>query len=104
MDFGLKKEHIDAINNVFNEYQNVEKVLIYGSRAKGTHKTGSDIDLVIAEKEISFSQMMEITNKLDDLLLPYKIDISQKSKISNSDLTDHINRVGKIFYQKNDKD
>lgn len=102
MDFGLKKEHIDAINNVFNEYQNVEKVLIYGSRAKGTHKPGSDIDLVIAEKEISFSQMMEITNKLDDLLLPYKIDISQKSKISNSDLIDHINRVGKIFYQRND--
>lgn len=102
MDFGLKKEHIDAINNVFNEYQNIEKVLIYGSRAKGTHKPGSDIDLVIAEKEISFSQMMEITNKLDDLLLPYKIDISQKSKISNSDLIDHINRVGKIFYQRND--
>ena len=102
MDFGLKKEHIDAINNVFNEYQNVEKVLIYGYRAKGTHKPGSDIDLVIAEKEISFSQMMEITNKLDDLLLPYKIDISQKSKISNSDLIDHINRVGKIFYQRND--
>ena len=104
MDFGLKKEHIDAINNVFNEYQNIEKVLIYGSRAKGTYKPGSDIDLVIAEKEISFSQMMEITNKLDDLLLPYKIDISQKSKISNSDLTDHISRVGKVFYQKNDKD
>jgi predicted nucleotidyltransferase len=98
--FGLKKEDIDRINNVFAMYEGIESVFIYGSRAKGNFKVGSDIDLTIIENSITFQMLLEIENKLDDLLLPYKIDISQKRKITNIDLLSHIDRVGKLFYQR----
>lgn len=99
MRFGLKDKDINAINSVFEKYEGIDKVLIYGSRAKGNYKPGSDIDLTI-EGELTFSGQMRLENDLDDLLLPYKIDISQKHKISNADLLEHIKRVGIIFYKK----
>ncbi|MBT3385281.1 MAG: nucleotidyltransferase domain-containing protein [Prolixibacteraceae bacterium] len=99
MKFGLKHEHIKAINAIFIRYPIIELVIIYGSRATGKYRKESDIDLTLIEFELSFSELMEIGNELDDLLLPYKIDLSQKRKISNPDLIEHINRVGQIFYE-----
>jgi len=98
--FGLEQKHINKINSIFSDYPSIEKVIIYGSRAKGNNKKGSDIDLTIIDRNLSFTELMEIENRLDDLLLPYKIDLSQKRKISNPDLLDHIERVGKVFYVK----
>jgi uncharacterized protein len=98
MIFGLQQKDIDAINGVFSQYTTIEKVVIYGSRAKGNYKNGSDIDLTIVDNDLTFSQLMEIENKLDDLMLPYKIDLSQKRKISNAELLDHIQRIGLVFW------
>lgn len=100
MLFGLKQEHIKAIGQIFAQYPSVEQVVIYGSRAKGNYRNGSDIDLTLIERNLSFSELMEIENKLDDLLLPYKIDLSKKKKITDIDLINHIDRVGKVFYEK----
>jgi uncharacterized protein len=100
MTFGLKQENIEAINAVFAQYPAIEKVLIYGSRAKGDYRNGSDIDLVIVESGLSFSEQMEIETRIDDLLLPYKIDLVRQRQVSNPDLLEHISRVGKTFYQK----
>ena len=100
MKFGLKQEHINAINGIFAQFIAIDQVILYGSRAKGKYQKASDIDLTLIELELSFSELMEIENKLDDLLLPYKIDLSQKRKISNPDLVDHLNRVGQVFYEK----
>lgn len=101
-EFGLPQENINAINDIFTQYASINQVIIYGSRAKGTYKSSSDIDLTIEEDKLPFSEFLEIENKLDDLLLPYKIDLSQKRKIANVDLLDHINRVGKLFYKKSE--
>ena len=99
--FGLQKEDIQKINTVFDQYEAVLEVILYGSRAKGNFKNGSDIDLTIIDKNLIFSQLIEIETKLDDLLLPYKIDLSQKKHINNNDLLEHIERIGKVFYKKN---
>jgi len=98
--FGLQQKQIDSINAIFAQYTAIEQVILYGSRAKGSYKNGSDIDLSIIEQNMDLTMLLEIETKLDDLLLPYKIDLSQKRKISNPDLIDHINRVGQVFYQK----
>ncbi len=98
--FGLKEEHIEAINKCFAQYPTIEQVVIYGSRAKENYKNGSDIDLTIIAKEMSYDELLKLENEIDDLLLPYKIDLSLKKNISNPELTAHINRVGKIFYDK----
>jgi uncharacterized protein len=100
MNFGLKQEHINAINNVFSQYHEIKQVIVYGSRAKGNYRVGSDIDLTIIEEDLSFSALLEIENELDDLLLPYKIDLSLKKNISNPELIEHLNRVGVVFYQQ----
>lgn len=96
----MKQEHIDMINQCFAQYSSVLKVVLYGSRAKGNYKNGSDIDLTIIDQGLSFSDLLQIENKLDDLLLPYKIDLSLKRQIGNSDLIEHIERVGEVFYEK----
>jgi predicted nucleotidyltransferase len=97
--FGLKQEHIDAINQCFSMYPSIEQVIVYGSRAMGSHRDGSDIDLTI-EGQLVHRDLLRLENQIDDLLLPYKIDLSLKQQISNPDLIDHIHRVGKVFYAR----
>jgi predicted nucleotidyltransferase len=96
--FGLSRQVVQKISQVFERYQNIEKVLIYGSRALGTYKPGSDIDLVIFSKTMSLTELLKIEMELDDLLLPYSIDISIYRDIEDSGMLDHISRVGQIFY------
>lgn len=100
IQFGLKQEDVDKINQVFASYEGIDSVVVYGSRAKGNFKVGSDIDLTIIENSLTFAEFLEIENTLDDLLLPYKIDLSLKRKISNMDLLSHIDRVGKLIYKR----
>lgn len=99
MKYGLSESNINKIINVFSSYEEVEEAILYGSRAKGNYKPASDIDLCIIG-QLDYSQLLKLENELDDLLLPYKMDISLKHKIDNRDLIDHINRVGKTFYQR----
>lgn len=97
--FGLKQTYIEAIGQCFARYPQIEQVIIYGSRAKGSYRSGSDIDLTIVG-HLDYQSLMKLENQLDDLLLPYKIDLSLKHQINNPDLLNHIERAGKVFYQK----
>ncbi|MBN8538164.1 MAG: nucleotidyltransferase domain-containing protein [Deltaproteobacteria bacterium] len=78
----------------------MDEVVLYGSRAKGNFKPGSDIDLTIKSQQMSLSELFKIENQIDDLFLPYKIDVSLFQQIDNPNLVNHINRVGIIFYKK----
>ena len=98
--FGLKDIHIKAIQSVFSNYSSVDIAVLYGSRAKGDYRTGSDIDLTLTGDDLDLSTLLRIENELDDLLFPYKIDLSIFHKIENPDLVEHINRVGIVFYKK----
>ena len=100
MRFGLEGDTINKINGVFRQYENIEEVIVYGSRAKGNFKIGSDIDLTIKSKTFTLTELLQVENQLDDLLLPYKIDLSLFHQISNVALVEHIERVGKVFYKK----
>lgn len=100
MRFGLKEEVIQAIANVFARHPEVEKVILYGSRAKGNYKPASDIDLILLGKETDISVMNKISWELDDLLLPYTFDLSIFHHLNDSALLDHINRVGIVFYSQ----
>ena len=99
MRFGLKETVIDKINTLCQQYDGIEQVIIYGSRSKGNYKLGSDIDLTIVG-DIDLSTMFKLEDEIDDLLLPYMIDLSVMKKIENPDLIEHIQRVGQVFYQK----
>ncbi len=100
MNFGLKKEVIERIGAVFSNFPEINEIIIYGSRAKGTQKEGSDIDLTFKGNLLNLEVLNKISSKLDDLLLPYTFDLSVFHQIDNPDLIEHINRVGKVFYKK----
>ena len=97
MQFGLSNEDIDKIKVVFAKFPEIERVVIYGSRAKGNYKPSSDIDLTLVGEKLTLSLLQSLENDMDDLLLPYKFDISIFNQISNPDLLNHIERVGKEF-------
>ena len=100
MTFGLKDEVIDKIVAVFSLFPEVEKAILYGSRAKGNYKQGSDIDIALVGKKINLTILNKIELVLDDLFLPYTFDICIFHQISNIDLIDHIERIGIILFQK----
>lgn len=95
--FGLTQETIDKIKSVLKKYPVIKKCFIYGSRAKGNFKPGSDIDLTLEAPTMSLSELLKLESEIDDLLLPYKVDLSLKHQIDNKDLLDHIARVGREF-------
>ncbi len=101
MKFGLSNKTIQAITDVFRQYPKIKKVILYGSRAKGTHKHSSDIDLTIISDSLEFNEFQQLQIALDDLMLPYIIDLSMYKDISHKELIDHIQRVGIVFYLSN---
>ena len=98
--YGLSQKTIKKINLVFQKVEAVDAVILYGSRAKGNFKPGSDIDLVLKGKKLDLHLLNKISLALDDLLLPYIFDISIYHQINNPDLIAHISRVGKTFYTR----
>lgn len=99
MNFGLRKEIIEKINNVFAEFPEIDEAILYGSRAKGNYKPGSDIDITFIGNDLNNRILNKISLRLDDLLLPYTFDLSLHKHIDNIDLIDHIKRIGKTFYK-----
>jgi len=87
------------INTVFEAHKEIECAVLYGSRALGTNRINSDIDITL-KGEIKFKELLKVESELDELLLPYKIDLSIYSSIQNEQLIEHIDRVGKIFYKR----
>jgi predicted nucleotidyltransferase len=100
MHFGLDQETIDKINSVFAKYPEIEEVVIYGSRAKGNYREGSDIDITLKGKEVNDRTRADVWLDIDDLNTPYLFDISVFHTLESDSLLEHINRVGKIFYKK----
>jgi len=99
--FGLKETTIQQICGVLAKYPPVEKAVLYGSRAKGNYKNGSDIDLTLyGGADLTLNVLYRLSDDLDDLLLPYTIDLSIFSQISDPDVLEHIQRVGVTFYEK----
>jgi len=101
--FGLKETTINRINTVFSKYPDIELVVLYGSRAKGNYQNGSDIDLTLIGDALSHAQLTSIETQIDDLLLPYSVDLSLFKQIDNVNLIDHIQRIGIVFYQRDEK-
>lgn len=100
MQFGLENKDIERICFVLSSVKEVEKAIVYGSRAKGNFKPFSDIDLTLIGEGLDLDVLNKITWQLDDLLLPYKIDLSIYSHISNEDLKEHIQRVGEVLFER----
>jgi predicted nucleotidyltransferase len=97
---GLKEDTLEQIINVFARIPKIEEVIIFGSRAMGTHRKGSDIDLALKGKDINLDDLLKISTELDELELPYLFDLLVFDRIENRDLKNHIYRVGETIYHR----
>jgi uncharacterized protein len=99
MRYGLSETDIKLIQDVFAGHSSLDKVILFGSRAKGNFKPGSDIDLALIGSNISFDEFLFLVNQLEELNLPFKIDLIDFKTIKDEAVLDHIKRIGVTFYE-----
>ena len=94
---GLSVKEIEALRSVFRKNPSVTKAILFGSRAKGTAKPYSDIDIAV-EGPKNDLEAEKISMQLDELPLPYKFDVKLLSSIQHDPLREHIRRAGITLY------
>jgi predicted nucleotidyltransferase len=99
MEYGLTERTFNMLNAIFRKYPGVKQAVLYGSRAKGKYRRGSDIDISLkTDDAFTRTDLLHIAGDFDDSDMPYFIDVSIYDRLSNPDLKAHIDRVGKILY------
>lgn len=101
MLYGLSDRTIADLQTVFRNQANIRQVLIFGSRAKGNYRPGSDIDLALVGDGITLKQRNELLHRFDDMGILYKIDLIDYNKHVGTPIGDHIKRVGQVLYSAN---
>jgi len=96
---GLTSIEMERLESVFGMDSTVSEVILYGSRAKGTHRPSLDIDMTLEGNALDTKRLMVLSEKIDDLLLPYEVDLSIFEHIDNPELVDHIQRIGKVVFR-----
>jgi len=94
MNTGLTEANLDILRKACSHYPEIDSVMLFGSRAKGTYKPGSDVDIVIKGKNITRRTISLLLSELEDSLLPFFVDIVHYDTIGNNELVSHIDRVG----------
>ena len=100
MPYGLKDIELEKMCGVFASNERIERVVLYGSRAKGNYKPFSDVDITLMGEKLTHSDLNRISLAVDDLLLPYQFDISIFHTLKNEALIDHIHRIGITIYER----
>ena len=101
MKYGLSEITLNTLDTIFRKYPGIKQALLYGSRAKGNYRNGSDIDLsLVTNATFSHTDLLRIGNDFDDSDMPYFVDVSIYDNLSNPNLKAHIDRVGKIIYEQ----
>ncbi|MDR0939748.1 MAG: nucleotidyltransferase domain-containing protein [Mediterranea sp.] len=100
INYGLEKKELGLLGALFARYPDIEQVILYGSRAKGTNKPFSDVDITLTGERLVRSTLSRLLVDLDDLLLPYRFDVSIFHQLTNPDLVDHIRRRGIVIYYR----
>lgn len=78
----------------------VERIVLYGSRALGRQRSGSDVDLCLVAPTMPLGELLELGARLDDLLLPWRIDLQLAHLIDHEGLRQHIDRAGQVLWER----
>ena len=102
-DFGLSTRALGLLQGLFASYPEVQRVIVYGSRAMGNYRNGSDIDITLDAPSMRDARFLDLCSAADDLMLPWMMDLSLLHQIDNPALLSHIARVGKPLWVRPDK-
>lgn len=99
--FGLLDADMIAIAAVLSQEPKVDQAYIFGSRARGNFKNGSDVDLALKGEELDFNTISRISYQLnEETAMPYQFDVLNYHTIKEPALLEHIDRVGIEFYSR----
>ncbi|WP_432822861.1 nucleotidyltransferase domain-containing protein [Trichloromonas sp.] len=96
--FGLAERHYAEMAQIFRRYPQIERVLIFGSRAKGTDKPWSDFDLAVIAPTLSDQNFAQLWNEIDELPLVFKLDLLHWDRLAQVTLKEKITQEGRRFY------
>lgn len=95
---GISEQTLTRISQVLSRFPEVDQAILFGSRAKATHKPGSDIDLALTGELLDWRVVGQIYEALDDLLLPYRFSLIVLDWNTDPEVAAHIARVGVSIY------
>ncbi len=99
---GLVESDLQNVVSVLIQFPEVELASVFGSRVKGNYKNGSDVDIALKGKQLSFMIVARINSILnEETSMPYRFDVLNYETITNNELKEHIDRVGLVIYNKN---
>ncbi len=98
--FGLADRDMKTLQDIFKKYPDVKNVFVFGSRAKGTYKQSSDIDLAIMNEGVKDTFIRKMKSDFEDSSLPYTVDLVNYPTLKHPELKNHIDRVGVPLFRK----
>ena len=98
--YGLLDRDLKFILEAISKYPEIEEVIIFGSRAMGNYKKGSDVDLALKGERVSRRVVRRLSDDLEEEYpLPYFFDIVSYNDISDEAFKQHIDKVGSIIWE-----
>lgn len=97
---GLPNDASEQLLMAIGAHPQVQRVVLYGSRALGRQRSGSDVDLCLHAPEMNLAELLELGAQLDDLLLPWRIDLQLNHLITHEGLREHIQRAGQVVWDR----
>jgi predicted nucleotidyltransferase len=98
--FGIPECDLEALISELRKNPKINEIILFGSRAKGTFKNGSDIDIALKGVRLNLNDILDATSEIEKLLLPYKLDLVIFNRIKEPALIDHIKRVGIVLFNR----
>lgn len=89
-----------SIREVLGRHPNIRRAVLFGSRAKGNYRAGSDIDLALEGEGLDERELTRLIGEFDDAPIANRVDVLLKEKIHHPALLEHIERVGLVFYER----
>ena len=98
MRYGLPDEHIKIILDCIARYSEIEEAVLFGSRALGTYKPGSDVDIALKGNKVDSFLAAHLKSEIEEeTTLPYFFDFVAYSKLNHKDLIKHIDKYGVVL-------
>jgi predicted nucleotidyltransferase len=98
--YGLSEKTMEAVHSVLARHPEIDQAILFGSRAKGTYKPGSDIDLVLKGPDLSGRILNRVCGELDDLPIPYEFSVILDQQMTDPEIRAHVDRAGICFYER----
>jgi predicted nucleotidyltransferase len=97
---GIPQADGERLLELIRSHQSVKQIVLYGSRSLGRQRAGSDIDLCLEAPSMELGELLKLGAALDDLLLPWNIDLQLRHLITHEGLLAHIERAGQLLWER----